>query len=481
MLFNSFAYLIFFPLVFLFYWLFSSRSSKLQNIFLLSVSYFFYAWWNWRFLSLIILCSLVNFVAGLLLMKTQIHKYRRAIIFVCCIICLGVLGIFKYYDFFIISLKDLLSPLNININVSALNLILPVGISFYTFHTLTYTIEVYKGKFQPTKDIVSFFLFVSIFPLAMAGPIERATNLLPQIYKKRILNYADVSSGLKLILWGFFMKVAIADRLSVYVDSVYDNAQYHTGSTLIVATIFFSFQIYCDFAGYSSIALGCGKLLGFNFLKNFNRPYLAVSVADFWKRWHISLSSWFRDYVYIPLGGNRCTTARNYYNLMITFLVSGLWHGANWTFVVWGGLNGLLQAIEKFYTAKMKGKIWKKSSSLATGKMKKVFDIIVTFILISFTWVFFRADSISDALLIIKKIFQFEGKLFTNNIDSLVYGSVLIVSLIISDILQENNSGAHYFLDSKYKCIRYTTYLALVLIILMIGVFDGSQFIYFQF
>ena len=477
MLFNSFAYLVFFPLVFILYWLFTSKNVKIQNVFLLAASYFFYAWWDWRYLSLIILCSGVNYSAGILLMKTNIQKYRRLIIYVCCIVSLGVLGVFKYYDFFITSFADLLGSLNINLHLRTLNLILPVGISFYTFHTLTYTLEVYKGKFTSTKDIVSFFLFVSIFPLAMAGPIERATNLLPQLYKKRIINYAEITAGLKMILWGFFMKVAIADRLSIYVDAVYNNVPNHSGSSLMLATIFFSFQIYCDFAGYSSIAIGCGKLLGFNFIKNFNRPYLAVSVADFWKRWHISLSTWFRDYVYIPLGGNRCSPTRNYYNLMVTFLVSGLWHGANWTFVVWGGLNGLYQIIGKLFTS-IKGKFRKKLSFPEKGKIKIVFNVITTFILISFTWIFFRANSMNEAFLIIKKIYQFEGTLFTTKIG---YGVILVLILIISDILQERNSGVHFFLDNKHRVIRYITYLTLVLIILLIGVFDGSQFIYFQF
>lgn len=480
MLFNSFAYLLFFPIVFFIYHIFFSKNVKIQNVFLLVASYFFYSWWDWRYLSLILLCSAVNFFAGILLMKTESKKHRKLILTMCCMVSLGVLGIFKYYNFFVSSFVDLLSLMNIHIHVNILNLILPVGISFYTFHTLTYTIEVYKKRFEPTKDIVSFFLFVSIFPLAMAGPIERATNLLPQLYKKRILNYDEVVAGLRLILWGFFMKVVIADRLSVYVDSVYNNVPHHSGITLVLATVFFSFQIYCDFAGYSNIAIGCGKLLGFNFIKNFNRPYMAVSVADFWKRWHISLSTWFRDYVYIPLGGNRCSTSRNYYNLMVTFLVSGLWHGANWTFLIWGGLNGFFQIVGKM-TQPSKKYVFSKFPSLESGNMKRIFDILVTFGLISFTWIFFRANNVSDSLLVVKKIFQFKGSLFTNNIESILYGSFLIIFLIISDILQEKNSGAHYFLENKHKAIRYSSYALISIIILMIGVFDSSQFIYFQF
>ena len=279
-----------------------------------------------------------------------------------------------------------------------------------------------------------------------------------------------------MILWGFFMKVAIADRLSVYVDSVYNNVAHHSGITLTVATVFFSFQIYCDFAGYSNIAIGCGKLLGFNFIANFNRPYLAINVSDFWKRWHISLSTWFRDYVYIPLGGNRCSTGKSYYNLMVTFLVSGLWHGANWTFVIWGGLNGLFQVIEKIlFPAK------KHSFLSKTGKIKKGFAILFTFILITFSWIFFRANGVDDAFLIVKKIIQFKGSFFANNIDSLIYGFGLILILCFSDILQERNSGKHYFLENKNKGIRYVSYLTVLLVILLIGVFDSSQFIYFQF
>jgi len=480
MLFNSFAYLIFLPIVFLLYWFCLSKTVKIQNLFLLAASYFFYGWWNWRYLSLVILCSTVNYVAGRLLMKTEKHEYRKLIIVLCCLVSLGILGIFKYYNFFITSFAGCLELLNIRIHITILNLILPVGISFYTFHTLTYTLEVYKRKFEPTKDIISFFLFVSIFPLAMAGPIERATNLLPQLYKKRILDYSQIVSGLRLLLWGFFMKVAIADRLTVYVDSVYNNVSHHSGITLVLATVFFSFQIYCDFVGYSYIAVGCGKLLGLNFIENFRRPYMAVSVADFWRRWHISLSTWFRDYVYIPLGGNRCSTGRYYYNLMVTFLVSGLWHGADWSFVIWGGLNGLFQVIGKVLSP-IKKYILQNSFLSQAVKIKKEFDILITFGLITFTWIFFRANSLDDSFIVIKNIVRFKGNLFTNNIDSLIYGSVLILVLCFSDAIQECNSGKHYFLEHKNKGIRYASYLLILLIILLIGVFDGSQFIYFQF
>lgn len=480
MLFNSFNYLLFLPITVSLCWFLLSKNVKIQNLFLLTASYIFYGYWNWRYLSLVILCSTVNYIAGILLIKTENHEHRKLIVIFCCFISLGILGLFKYYNFFISSFINLLGLLSIHVNITILNLILPVGISFYTLHTLTYTFEVYKRKFEPTKDIVSFFLFVSIFPLAMAGPIERATNLLPQLYKKRRLNYDQIVSGLRLILWGFFMKVVIADRLAVYVDSVYNNVSHHSGITLALATVFFSFQLYCDFAGYSNIAIGCGKLLGLNFIVNFKRPYMSVSITDFWRRWHISLSTWFRDYVYIPLGGNRCSSRRHYCNLMITFLISGLWHGSDWTFVIWGGLNGLFMVIGEILFP-IKKYIFQKTSSLEMGKIKYGFDILVTFGTITFLWIFFRAKCIDDAFLVIEKIVRFNGNLFTDNIDSLAYGSVLILVLWFSELMQERNSGKHYFFENRNKGIRHASYLTISLLILLIGVFDSSQFIYFQF
>jgi D-alanyl-lipoteichoic acid acyltransferase DltB (MBOAT superfamily) len=360
-------------------------------------------------------------------------------------------------------------------------LILPIGISFYTFHTLTYTIEIYRRKFEPTKDVVSFFLFVSIFPLAMSGPIERAPNLLPQIFRRRNFDYRQLTEGLRLVLWGLFMKVVVADRLGVYVDAVYNNAAHHNGNSLFFATLFFSFQIYSDFAGYSFMAIGLGRILGFNFLNNFNRPILAISVSDHWRRWHITLSKWFKDYVYIPLGGNRCSKNRNYLNLMIVFIISGIWHGANWTFIIWGGLNGIFQVIEKIFKKPRDrfDKFMNKTKPGAT--LLYILSIAVTFVLISMTRVFFRSDNLHTAFMVVKKIVTERGSLFANNIDSIVYGVFFILVLIFSDLLQERNKGVHFFLAHKNPAVRYVSYIMIILAIVLFGVVDSSQFIYFQF
>ena len=480
MLFNSFDFAIFMPVVFLIYWTIS-KNVKIQNFFLLAASYFFYAWWDWRYLSLILACATTNFAAGLLLMKNENPGIRKAILTVCCLISLGILGFFKYYNFFVISFCDAFQLFGADIQPHTLKLILPVGISFYTFHTLSYTIDVYRRNFTPTKDIVSFFLFVSIFPLAMSGPIERAPNLLPQIYRKRSFDYGQLTEGLRLVLWGLFMKVTIADRLGVYVDAVYDNAAHHNGVSLLFATVFFSFQIYCDFAGYSCMAIGIGKTLGFNFLNNFNRPILAVSVTDNWRRWHITLSKWFKDYLYIPLGGNRCSKNRNYLNLMTVFIISGIWHGANWTFIIWGGLNGVFQVIEKMFK-KQRDKLDNFMKRTKPGAvLLYIFSVSATFLLISLTRVFFRADNLNVAFRILKNMATERGSLFTNNIDSIVYGLFFIFVLVVSDLLQERNKGAHFFLENKNPIVRYASYIILILTIVLFGVFDSSQFIYFQF
>ena len=358
--------------------------------------------------------------------------------------------------------------------VPEFKLLLPVGISFYTFQAIGYTIDVYRKEIKAEKNIHIYAIFVSFFPQLVAGPIERAKKFIPQFYHEHKFDAAKATEGLRLILWGYFMKAVIADRLSIYVDAVYNNATHHSSITLIVATIFFAFQIYCDFGGYSNIAIGCAKVMGFELSTNFNRPYLSTGTIEFWRRWHITLSTWFRDYVYIPLGGNRCSRFKNYYNLMITFILSGLWHGANFTFIIWGGLNGLFQIIEKVIFPKQK-------INDQTSSVRKYINIACTFILINFTWIFFRANSVSDAFLIIGRIVSFEGNLFTNNIESLIYGAILIFVLILSDILQENNNGKHYFLSNTKRYIRFLSYLFIVIIILVIGVFDSSQFIYFQF
>jgi D-alanyl-lipoteichoic acid acyltransferase DltB (MBOAT superfamily) len=477
MLFNSIEFAIFLLIVFLLYWRFSKKV-RIQNLFLLVASYFFYSWWNWKYLSLVLFCSIVNYMAGLLLMKTDEQKRRKLILTVCCLISIGVLGIFKYYDFFITSFADAFASVGIHLHVKTLHLILPVGISFYTFHTLSYTIDVYRRKFEPTKDIVSFFLFVSIFPLAMAGPIERATNVLPQIYKNRVFDYQQTVDGLRQILWGLFKKVVIADNCAILVDQTFGSYQTETGSTLLLGAIFFTFQIYCDFSGYSDMALGIGKLLGFKFMRNFSNPYFSRDIAEFWRRWHISLTTWFRDYLYIPLGGSRVAQWKVIRNTFIIFLVSGFWHGANWTFIVWGAFHALL-----FLPLILFKKNRKNIDTIAEGKLlpsiQELFQMGLTFFLVVIGWVFFRADSIADAFAYLGGMAQWVTLRAFGRFVMYREAWLILLMLAVEWIQREKQHGLQ--IDTlKYPAVRWGIYYAIIMAIVLLG---GTQtaFIYFQF
>ena len=359
--------------------------------------------------------------------------------------------------------------MNVRIVFPEFKLLLPVGISFYTFQAVGYSIDVYYRKLKPEANFGKYALFVSFFPQLVAGPIERATNLLPQFSKKYAFDYKKALEGTKLIIWGYFMKVVVADRLSIYVDSVYNNSEMHSSISIVLATVFFAFQIYCDFGGYSNIAIGCAKIMGFDLMTNFKRPYFASNCSEFWHRWHISLSTWFKDYVYIPLGGNRVSKSRKYLNLMITFIVSGLWHGANWTFVIWGALNGLFQIIVNFF---------KLNKRRDTSKVIHLINILITFILIDFTWVFFRANNITHAMSIIESVFTKSGGLFIGHNASFIYSIIGLGILLVKDFKDEYNI-TYSILETRGA--KYTWYAILTILILLIGVFDGSQFIYFQF
>jgi len=470
--FNSIDFALFMPVVFIIYWTLG-KNVKIQNLFLLAASCFFYAWWNWQYLSLILIFTIVNYSAGILLMKYEKRKTRKTILTVCCLICLSILGIFKYYDFFLTSFIDAFSLLGMKLQANTLNLILPVGISFYTFRTLSYTIDVYRGKFTPSKDVISFFLFVSFFPLALAGPIERATNLLPQFYRKRTFDNKQVEEGMKLILWGLFMKIVVADRVCLYVDRVYGNATHESGYSLLLATFLYSVQIYCDFAGYSNMSIGIGKTLGFNFLKNFNRPFFAISVSDFWRRWHISLSSWLRDYIYFSLGGSRCSKLRNYRNIFVTFLVSGIWHGANWTFIIWGAFHGLFMVIERIFGLQ----------KLDSKGFVKVFRILITFLIVNLLRVFFRMPSISEALYALCKIFTDFGNTNLYLADNTIMLSIVLGVLMIlgKEIFDEFLPNRMKLFDNPKVYVRWTAYIVIFVFIMLMGVFDGGQFIYFRF
>ncbi|NCD00129.1 MAG: MBOAT family protein [Bacteroidia bacterium] len=468
MLFNSFEFLIFLPIVFVLYWMFY-KNTKAQNIILLTASYVFYGWWDWRFLSLILFSTIVDYIVGRNLMVCKNQKQRKLFLWISILINIGLLGFFKYYNFFTESLIEGLYLIGITIQTGTLRIILPVGISFYTFQTMSYTIDVYKKKLHPTKNFIAFATFVSFFPQLVAGPIERAPNLLPQFLKFRKFSYAAMSAGTKQIILGFFLKLVIADRAGIYVDTVFNNASQHEGFTFLFATFLFAFQIYGDFAGYSLIAIGTAKLFGVSLITNFQRPYMATSVGDFWKRWHISLSSWFRDYVYIPLGGSRTKMSKWVRNILITFLVSGLWHGANWTFILWGTLNGIYILFE---------------SILFKEVRKTIFSRLITFVLICFSWVLFRANSIGEAIQIIGTIFSNPGTLFIPNgadIVTPVYALLAISMLFLYELWNEFFAEKYkpYFFQKRYAKLSF--YCLIIILILYMGVFNNSQFIYFQF
>ncbi|MBN1186781.1 MAG: MBOAT family protein [Bacteroidales bacterium] len=470
MLFNSLEFTIFLPVVFILYWFVTNRNLKLQNFLLLAASYLFYGWWDWRFLSLIVFSSFVDYFIGIGLHQTDDKRKRKLLLLTSILVNLGFLGFFKYFNFFAESFADAFTLLGHPIKATRLNIILPVGISFYTFQTLSYSIDIYKRKLEPTKDIIAFFAFVSFFPQLVAGPIERASNLLPQFYRHRTFTCGYASQGLKYMLKGFFMKLVVADRLAIYVESVFSNYEAYSGVTYILAILFFAFQIYGDFAGYSYIAIGVAKFFGFDLMINFNRPYLARSIKDFWSRWHISLSTWFRDYVYIPLGGNRAGSVRVSINLLATFIISGLWHGANWTFILWGAIHGAIQVFEK-----------NAFKTLFKFKIFRFVYPVVVFIIAVVAFSIFRSKDISQAMHIIKGAFDFSKPLFVGNPSIFFYSILALVTLLTVDIIEEYNQAKEIVFLGKRPTIRYLFYAVTILFILNSGVFNNSQFIYFQF
>ncbi|MEL6673507.1 MAG: MBOAT family protein [Bacteroidota bacterium] len=483
MLFNSFTFLLFLPLTFLIYWQVVQRNLRLQNLFVLVASYVFYGWWDWRFLGLIAFSSAVDFWVGQEMHHNRNPRKKKALLMVSLGVNLGMLGVFKYADFFMHSLMAGLTGLGIETSWTTLGIILPVGISFYTFQTLSYTIDIYRGKLQPTSDPLTFFAFVSFFPQLVAGPIERATHLLPQFEKNRHFDFAQARKGLELILWGMFKKVVIADRLSVYVETVYGSPEAYSGLPVMLATLFFAFQIYCDFSGYSDIAIGTARLFGFDLMTNFRTPYFSTSLKEFWSRWHISLSTWFRDYVYIPLGGNRASTPRWMFNTMATFLVSGLWHGANWTFVVWGLVHGVFLAIES-YLRKI-------------GRLPKVpvfFSWALTFSWVCLAWVFFRADSVSTAFTLLAQMpvdllsqlsslteLEISLRTFINTRAEFTF-TLLSLGLFLGLEAWMAKKDFAQRMVQVWKPGRWSLYYLLAFWMIYFGAFNQSaQFIYFQF
>lgn len=479
MLFNSFAFAIFLPIVFILYWVLPHR---FRWALILVSSYYFYMSWNAKYVFLILFTTFISYLAARLLEKEQKNKRKKWILAGTAIVCLGVLFFFKYFNFISQSVIDFLNLFAIKLSPMTLALMLPVGISFYTFQTLSYVIDVYRGDVPAEKHFGKYAAFISFFPQLVAGPIERTSNLLPQINQEHKFDYTQAAYGLKLMAYGFFKKIAIADTLSSYVSTVFDAPQQFDGFSLVIATVFFAIQIYCDFSGYSDIAVGTAKLLGINLMTNFKSPYFSQSIKEFWSRWHISLSTWFRDYVYIPLGGNRVGKLRHNLNLIITFLVSGLWHGANWTFVVWGGVHGVAQALENLIIPK---------KHRSSSGVVRLIRIIFVFIFCCFAWIFFVSNSIDDAFYVISNLFSGISAPITyisRGLDALSLGTtdlfsigVSVIILIVYDAFSVKKDVINTV--SSYKpVIRWIIYCLFVLwLVLNLPVNNAAEFIYFQF
>ncbi len=486
MLFNSLDFAIFLPIVFVLYWFVTARKLKVQNFLIVVSSYVFYGWWDWRFLSLILFSTVTDYWIGLAMGRQKIKVKRQALLWVSIIVNLGFLGFFKYYNFFLENFLAAYSLFGKNISPNSLNIILPVGISFYTFQTLSYTIDVYKNKLEPTKDFIAFMAFVSFFPQLVAGPIERATNLLKQFEQKRYFDYGKAVDGMRQILWGLFKKVVIADNASEFANLIFNNSDSYPGSVLFLGAVFFAFQIYGDFSGYSDIAIGTARLFGFDLMRNFAFPYFSRDIAEFWRRWHISLSTWFRDYLYIPLGGSRGSIGMKIRNTFIIFIVSGFWHGANWTFIVWGALNAIY-----FLPLLLAKKNRTYLDIVARGKLlpsaKEAISMLLTFGLTVIAWVFFRAENITHA-------FNYVAEIFSKSIFTLPKGSdfigtvvhpftmfALLGVFILFEWFGREHQYAIEHLGIKWKRpFRYAFYYAIIIAIFLFGG-QEQEFIYFQF
>lgn len=479
MLFNSLDFAIFLPVVFVLYWYVLNHNLKLQNALLVLASYLFYGWWDWRFLSLILFSTLVDFGVGHYLARTQAQTKKRLLLWISILVNLGFLGFFKYYNFFLDNFIAAFSFMGSEIQASSLQVILPVGISFYTFQTLSYTLDVYKGKLTPTNDLIAFSAFVSFFPQLVAGPIERATHLLPQFYSKRTFEVDKAVDGLRQILWGLFKKIVIADNCAEYANLIFNNSADYSGSTLVLGALFFTFQIYGDFSGYSDIAIGTSRLFGFDLMKNFNFPYFSRDIAEFWRRWHISLSTWFRDYLYIPLGGSRGGLWMKIRNTFVIFLVSGFWHGANWTFIVWGALNALY-----FLPLLLSNSNRNHLEIVAKDKMlpglKELALMLITFGLTVFAWIFFRANDLAHAFSYIQGIFAGELLSLPEILPKTTF-LLLFIFLVIEWVGRADNFAIEKLGHQYPRVFRYAGYYALVFMIIFFGNFNENQFIYFQF
>jgi len=483
MLFNSIDFAVFLPIVFILYWFIINKNLRWQNFLIVVASYLFYGWWDWRFLSLILFSTLVDYTIGVLLDDEENKTKRKLLLWISILVNLGLLGFFKYYNFFLDNFVNAFSFFGYKINAQGLNIVLPVGISFYTFQTLSYTIDVYKKKLQPTKDFIAFAAFVSFFPQLVAGPIERATHLLPQFLKKRTFDYDKAVDGLRQMLWGFFKKIVIADNAAQLANEIFNNSSNFSGSTLFLGALFFTFQIYGDFSGYSDIAIGTSRLFGFDLKKNFNFPYFSRDIAEFWRRWHISLSTWFRDYLYIPLGGSRGGVWMKIRNTFIIFIVSGFWHGANWTFIFWGLLNAIY-----FLPLLLLNKNRINTNTIAEGRffpsVKEFIQMSVTFGLTVLAWVFFRAENINHAFNYLSTIFSrslFTFPNFPKMGDALKTIILIIIFILIEWFGREEEYAIAKIGNGWNRVYRWVWYSFIIFLIMFYMKTTETPFIYFQF
>jgi len=489
-LFNSLEFLIFFPIVTLVYFIIPH---KVRYLWLLGASYYFYMCWNPEYALLMLLSTIVTYFSGIFIDKGKTILSRKIMVGISFAINLAILFYFKYFYFTVDNINAVRQMLSLPVLTPKFDVILPVGISFYTFQALSYTVDIYRKELQPERNFFKYALFVSFFPQLVAGPIERSTNLVSQISERHFFDYNRVRHGLLVMLWGFFQKLVIADRAAILVNTVYNDMENYSGIMLAIATVCFAVQIYCDFASYSLIAKGAAEVMGFRLMDNFAQPYLSVSIAEFWRKWHISLSSWFKDYLYIPLGGNRKGTVRKYFNLIVVFLVSGLWHGASWNFVIWGLIHGIYQVVGGI-TDNVRRLMCEILSIDRTTPQYKLFRRFVTFSLVCFAWIFFRSDSLSQSVAIVNKIFTgfapwslYNGGLVSMGLD-MANLCVLVAAVLFQFAISLNDNRSVSFFDKvegMHLLARWPIYLVLLFAVLVFGIygpgFEQSQFIYFQF
>ena len=471
MIYNSFNFIVLFPFLFLLYYLIPSQKGKVRNIYLLAVSYSLYIQWSPVYALILLGVTVVTYVSALFLGRVF---YGKTVMIVGVVLALLPLLFFKYFDFINESIWIILSCVGLHYKLVGLNWAIPIGISFFTFQAIGYLWDVYDKRINAESDFLMYALFISFFPCIVSGPINKASLILPQLKNIRpYFDYSKAAEGGRMLLWGMFLKVVVADRVALYVDMVLPNYMNYTGMTCFLASIFYTIQIYADFAGYSLMAIGTGKLLGLELTENFRRPYFAYSITDFWRRWHISLSTWLKDYIYIPLGGSRCSKVRNYWNIFVTFLVSGIWHGANWTFIIWGCMHGLSLIVEK-----MLGQ--QKCDYRAFGKFVK---IGITFLLVNFAWIFFRMPTLGEAIGVIDHIFDFSQPMIIEIKSMHVFAFIVMGTsmLLIKDILDEFAPSRFQLLNSRHIIVRWVSYIALAVLLVLTGVFDAGQFIYAVF